>query len=329
MLWRTKRMESAAGVPAPAPARRPEGGGRFAIRLIRDAARICGRRFVRPFLYPITLYFYLRRDVERRASAAYLARLGRPAGTLAVLAHLHAFASVVLDRVFLLTRGFAAFDIRVHGYDQLQAQLERGGGVMLLGAHVGSFEALSVLKQERPQLVLKFVMDKLQTQASNSLLYALNPDVSAQIIEVGSDPVDFALQLQTVAGRGGVIGLLGDRIRVGETAVSASFLGAAADLPAAPYLIASMLKLPIVLGFGIYRGGNRYDLHFELFAADLRIERAQRDAQLRAAAQRYAARLEHYLRLAPYNWFNFHDFWQQRAPARGVDAVPVPDHEAA
>jgi predicted LPLAT superfamily acyltransferase len=311
------------------PGRRPEGGGRFAIWLIRDAARLFGRRFVRAFLYPITLYFYLRRGVERRASAAYLARIGRPAGRLAVLAHLHAFASVVLDRVFLLTCGFAPFDIRVHGYEQLQAQLERGGGAMLLGAHVGSFETLNVLKQERPQLVLKFVMDKLQTQACNGLLYSLNPDVGAQIIEVGSDPVDFALQLQAVAQGGGVIGLLGDRIRAGELAVSAPFLGAPADFPAAPYLIASMLKLPIVLGFGIYRGGNRYDLHFELFAAELRIERGQRDAQLRAAAQRYAARLEHYLRTAPYNWFNFHDFWQRAAAVPGVDAGRLADRAAA
>jgi len=310
-------MATAAGV-ASTPTRRPEAGGRFAIWLIRDAARIFGRRFVRPFLYPITLYFYLRRHVERRASSAYLARIGRPAGAFAVLAHIHAFASVVLDRVFLLTRGFAPFDTRLHGYDQLQAQLERGRGVLLLGAHVGSFEALSVLKQERPNLPLKFVMDKLQTRAYNSLIYTLNPDVSAQIIEVGTDPGDFALQLQAVAQRGGVVGMLGDRIRAGETAVSAAFFDAPADFPAAPYLIASMLKLPIVLGFGIYRGGNRYDLHFELFAEELRIERGQRAAQLGDVAQRYAARLEHYLRLAPYNWFNFYDFWQRRAPPPGA-----------
>jgi len=25
--------------------------------------------------------------------------------------------------------------------------------------------------------------------------------------------------------------------------------------------------------------------------------------------QRYAERLEHYARLAPYNWFNFYPFW--------------------
>jgi predicted LPLAT superfamily acyltransferase len=26
--------------------------------------------------------------------------------------------------------------------------------------------------------------------------------------------------------------------------------------------------------------------------------------------QRYADRLAHYARLAPFNWFNFHDVWQ-------------------
>jgi predicted LPLAT superfamily acyltransferase len=25
---------------------------------------------------------------------------------------------------------------------------------------------------------------------------------------------------------------------------------------------------------------------------------------------RYVERLEHYCRLAPYNWFNFYDFWR-------------------
>jgi Predicted acyltransferase len=25
--------------------------------------------------------------------------------------------------------------------------------------------------------------------------------------------------------------------------------------------------------------------------------------------RRYAARLEHYCREAPFNWFNFYDFW--------------------
>ena len=303
--------------------RRPEAGGRFAIWLIREAARRCGRRFVRPFLYPITLYFFLRRKVERRASAAFLARIrGRPAGALAVLRHIHAFASTVLDRVFLLTQGLDRFDIRLHGYDQLQEQLARGNGVLLLSGHLGSFEVLSVLKQERPGLPLKVVMDSQQTRDCNALLYALNADISGQIIDVGTDPGEFALQLQAVAAQGGVVGLLGDRVRAGEMAATADFLGAPARFPAAPYLIASTLGLPVVLGFGIYRGGNRYDLHFEVLARDLRIPRAERAAGLREWTQRYAERLEHYARMAPYNWFNFYDFWNNGAnPDRARDGA--------
>ena len=30
---------------------------------------------------------------------------------------------------------------------------------------------------------------------------------------------------------------------------------------------------------------------------------------LQAAANRYAGLLEKYARMAPYNWFNFYDFW--------------------
>jgi len=303
---------------------RPEAGGRFAIWLIVEAARRFGRRFVRPFLYPITLYFYLRRGVERRACAQYLARIrGRPAGAFAVLAHIHTFSSIVLDRVILLVRGFDPFEVRLHGYEQLQAQIARGNGVLLLGAHLGSFEALSVLRQVRQDVQLKVIMDGQQTRDFNKLLYMLNADMSGQIIEVGTDPGEFALQLQAVVAKGGVIGMLGDRIRDGERAVNAQFLGAPAQFPAAPYLIASMLKVPIVLGFGIYRGGNRYDLHFEVLGESIQIDRARREPMLRDWAQRYAARMEHYARLAPYNWFNFYDFWRSAAEPCADPAVSL------
>jgi predicted LPLAT superfamily acyltransferase len=65
-----------------------------------------------------------------------------------------------------------------------------------------------------------------------------------------------------------------------------------------------------VLFFGLYLGGRRYAIHFEPFAEELRIGRRDRGAQLQPWIGRYAARLEHYCRLAPYNWFNFYDFWR-------------------
>jgi predicted LPLAT superfamily acyltransferase len=80
--------------------------------------------------------------------------------------------------------------------------------------------------------------------------------------------------------------------------------------------MAAALRQRVLFMAGLYRGGNRYDVRFEELAdfTDLEgLSRAERDARVRAAVERYASRLEHYCRDAPDNWFNFHDFWKRPA----------------
>ena len=47
----------------------------------------------------------------------------------------------------------------------------------------------------------------------------------------------------------------------------------------------------------------------EPFADRITLGQRDRDASIRPWVERYAARLEHHCRDAPYNWFNFYDFW--------------------
>ena len=75
------------------------------------------------------------------------------------------------------------------------------------------------------------------------------------------------------------------------------------------FILAAALHCPVYLTFGIYRGGTRYELYCEPFADRIDLPRKQRDLALRQVAQRYADRLQAFVRLAPYNWFNFYDFW--------------------
>jgi predicted LPLAT superfamily acyltransferase len=294
---------------------RSEAGGRFAIWLIRATGMTLGRRITRLLLYPITLYFFLRRARERRDSRVYLTRaLGRPVRYVDILRHIHSYASTIFDRVFLLTDDtFKQFDVRVYGLEQLQRQMARGKGVLLLGAHIGSFEVLRTLSAERPDVRVRAVMDLNQTRALNELLHALNPAIAANVIAAGNDPGELALALHDAAQSGDLIGLLADRARPREATLDADFLGAPAPFPTAPYVIASMLHLPVMFCAGLYRGGNRYDLYFETFADEIVLARSERATQLREWAQRFAQRLEHYTRLAPYNWFNFYDFWHRPA----------------
>jgi predicted LPLAT superfamily acyltransferase len=86
-------------------------------------------------------------------------------------------------------------------------------------------------------------------------------------------------------------------------------MGGTVRFPEGPWSLAKALGVPVILGFGLYRGGRRYDVSFELFAECITAERTNRAAELRAHAQRYAQRLEFHAQRAPYNWFNFYDYW--------------------
>jgi predicted LPLAT superfamily acyltransferase len=304
---------------------RPEGGGRFALWLIRSIALLCGRRFARLFLYPITAYFYVRRRPERQASRQYLGRvLGRAPTRREVFRHLHCFAAITMDRVYLLAYGDRAFEIETQGLDLLDAQIANGRGVLLLGSHHGSFEALRAIGARRPDVPLRVVLDKQKTPAMTELLEALAPEVGASVIDASQDGTSITLALAEACQRGALVALLADRGRDHETLRHAPFLGRPAPFPVGPWLLAHALQVPVMLCFGLYLGGKRYRLVFEPVAERIVIPRNQRGPALDALIAHYAARLDHYAHLAPYNWFNFYDFWQQdlRAPA-GAEPEPA------
>jgi predicted LPLAT superfamily acyltransferase len=140
------------------------------------------------------------------------------------------------------------------------------------------------------------------------LLEAINPALQMEVIGLGS--VDSMLKVEAALARGEIVGLLADRTIKGGGTVSCPFFGEQAAFPVGPVRIAAMLKRPIALMFGIYRGGNRYEVHFERLAGLDQIVSRDRDSMTGHVLRRYAERLEHYCRIAPYNWFNFYDFWR-------------------
>lgn len=298
---------------------RPEGGGRFALWLIRTIALRGGRRLGRLCLYPVTLYFLLRRREERRASRQFLARVfGRPPRWRQVFRHLHCYAATTLDRIFLLAHGERDFEIEVEGLELLEQRIGQGRGVLLVGSHQGSFEALRALGARRRDVPLRVLLDKQKTPAMTELLEALAPEVGANVIDLSQGGASVTLAAAEACRQGAMVALLADRGREREVLRAADFLGRPAPFPVGPWLLAQALQAPVMLCFGLYLGGRRYRLIFEPFAERVEIPRQQRGPALDALIARYAARLEHYVHVDPYNWFNFYDFWQ--APADALDA---------
>ena len=113
--------------------------------------------------------------------------------------------------------------------------------------------------------------------------------------------------------RGAFVGMLGDRTLGDEPVQAVTLLGERADLPTGPMRAAAILRRPVIFMVGLYRGRNRYHVVFAPIADFSTTPAGARDAAVRTAVERYAALLDRYCRSDPYNWFNFFDFWRERA----------------
>ncbi|MES2356415.1 MAG: acyl-CoA synthetase [Pseudomonadota bacterium] len=287
----------------------PERSNTLAMRFIVWVALTLGRPTARLLLYPICLYFLCFAWKAKAASRKYLGKvLGRKPRFTDLFRHIHTFASTILDRVFLLKDQCARFDVRVHGTEIVDDMAMHGEGCFLVGAHLGSFEIMRALGQEAQGLRISLVMYEENARKLNSVLAAINPNGFPRIIALGK--VDSMLKIQDALKDGEFVGVLSDRTITGEGTITQQFLGEDAHFPLGPFRLAAMLRRPIVLMFGVYRGGNRYDVYFESLADMRDVDRSQRSAVVEATIQQYVSRLEYYCRLAPYNWFNFYDFWK-------------------
>ena len=126
------------------------------------------------------------------------------------------------------------------------------------------------------------VLDKGHNPAMTRLLDALNPDIADTVIDAGQDGPTLVLAIQQAIEEGAIVALLVDRDQPGEPAQRRAVPGRSAALPTAPWLIAAVLGAPVVLAFGLYRGGNRYDLIFESFSEGIRASRPEAPRRCRA-----------------------------------------------
>ncbi|WP_164844416.1 acyl-CoA synthetase [Azoarcus sp. DN11] len=297
-------------------ATRTERSNYATLRLMTWISLRLGRPTGRAVLGLIAAYFLLFAPKARRASRDWLAHaLGRKPSLGELFRHVYTFAATIHDRVYLVNERFDLFDIRVHGGELVKDAVARGAGVFLMGAHVGSFEVMPAIGRQQPGMRVAMVMYEDNARKINDTLAAINPAARQDIIALGK--LDSMLQVKERLDDGSLVGILADRSPGDEPGQIVEFFGAPASFPVGPWRLAAMLKRPVILMVGLYRGGNRYDVHFEQIADFSAATRENRARLQHAAIEHYAARLAHYARQAPFNWFNFFDFWES---ARHRDA---------
>jgi predicted LPLAT superfamily acyltransferase len=296
-----------------------ERGSMVGMRFTVGFYRLCGRWLTGWLMLPIVAYFFWTDARGRRASRRYLETLHAfPGGAEAVggpptwrhsFRHYREFGRVILDRVrFAL--GASDVELVFRGREHLTALIAARRGAVLLGAHLGSFDALRLLAA-RTGVTVNVLMITRHAPRINAVLERLNPDARVRVIESDLGNPDAVFHLKACVERGEFVAILGDRVAAGARArvVRVPFLGQPAAFPQGPFLLAHALQSPIVLMIALRRGPTMYEIFAEPLAERVALPRAERMEALRVLVKRYAERLQAYCLSAPFQWFNFFDFW--------------------
>lgn len=297
--------------------RRERGHPVIAWLVLRIALSL-GWRKAHVLLYPIVLFYLIGAPEARRASRFFLRRaLDRPVRIRDTKRHFLTFAEVLLDRLFLVAGETAGFRLQITGLDALREQLGRGRGCLLLSAHLGSFEALRAFGHTAP-VRAHALMRRADAGPYTAFLDAANPKLLQDVITL--EEPDAMLRVQEALQRGEIVGMLADRAPREERSIEVPFFGRPALFPSGPIIVAAALQASVMLTFCPRVGQRAYAIEFVPFADRMSLPRPQRSEALADWVGRFAAALEAQVRAAPYNWFNFYDFWNEAGPLAAADA---------
>ena len=297
-----------------------ERGGINGLRLVAAACRLVGPRAAKLLLYPAVAYFFLTGPAARRASRDYFARLRRFAGDGAgtprpgwatSFRHMMTFAESGLHKLAAWMGRGDAIDVRFPERSRLEALLASGKGAMLLSAHLGNLEMSRALFASERRIAVNAVVYTDHAPAFQRVLMEASPQYAVNLIQVSEIGPDTCIDLKDRIDRGELLVIVGDRTPAAENGrvSTVDFLGAPTAFAHGPYMLAAVLECPVYLFFCVQEGES-YCTYLEPFAERVELPRKGRDAALREYVRRYARRLEELCVRAPYQWFNFYDYWQ-------------------
>jgi predicted LPLAT superfamily acyltransferase len=288
----------------------PEAGTVLGLRIIAGALRLFGRGFTAFLLWFICWYYLAFNRTARAASRELFTRLGQPASWHRMHAHLWQFARVATDRLLFLTGRTESLVIRRTGHEHVMALKEKRRGAMLVGAHLGSFEAMRTLAGQY-DVPLTVIADFRNARKVNALLQHFAPGLRVRLLELDPGDPTGVLAAKDAIDRGELVAILADRAiqREGRD-VAVPFLGRDADFPVGPWVLASLLDCPVFFVTALFEAPRTYDVHCVPLGERIELPRKERKAALAREVSRYAQVLEEYVRRSPLNWFNFFPFWK-------------------
>lgn len=281
------------------------------------AYRLGGRPLFKVFLFPVMVFYFLLRSDSRCASRAYLLRVRKVVDLPRVtwflcFKHFWQFGLAVIDKFAIWMNKIPQETIITHNLDIVDNLVAQKKGGIFAVSHLGNFEIISAMSQRHQGVKLTVLHHTKHAEKFNVLLKRYAKGSNVELLQVTDFDSALGMRLNEKVNRGEFIAIASDRVPISnnEATLNCQFFGQPAPFPIGPYILATVLSVPIIMLICIKQQGF-YHAYFEYLSEPGGLSRSERKAAVAKTVQKFASRLEYYACKEPLQWFNFYDFWFQ------------------
>lgn len=290
-----------------------KGAGNFRIKFLWLIYLILGSRIAKLLVLPICLcmypflrdakeslkiYFEVLNDFERSRG---LERT-RPKPFKVV----YNYATSLLDKIASVSGRLEHKNISFFEDENFKAFLgvrERGEGFVILSSHFGNIEVLGSCDNSRiggsaPEVYI--FVDSWTKSVYRSFFIAQRRMKNLHYVSVDNITLATFSKIENLLARGAVFIIAGDRLSRGapDKFMTADFLGRKCVFPKGAFMLATSFNCPVFFANCISRGES-HKIYFKQSSGKAK----------REVLSEYAAFLQECVLKAPYQWFNFFNFF--------------------
>lgn len=285
---------------------RLEGLGLFFFYL---TIKIAGQRGAYFMLYPVIFcYAFFNTGMKKLTDPYYeliFGRLTKKESFLHRFNHFMNFGRLMVDRGVVGLRKDIKFNYTTKGKKGFLDALEKGCGVILLTAHVGSWQVvLSAIDQ--PGRTVSSLMFRDDGLATKHFFELAGVEPPFNIIDV-DNYLGGSIETINSLLNGDIVMIMGDRYFKGPY-INIPFLGKNAKIPASPFILAGSAGCAVVPLLTAKSGKNSNEV---LIGNPVWPTRRPNAAQLEEMAGAFVKMIKEYVYKYPYQWYNFYNFWNE------------------
>lgn len=286
----------------------------FFLKLTLFFVRFSPAFLLKIIIFIVVGFYFLLLKNQRKFVSEYRQNLSNKFGKEILknscnFSHFFSFASSICDKFAIWQGKISRDNIIIQNYDEFKRDIiNNTRGCMLLTSHFGNVEIARALAKMSEKRKIYIIVYNKHAMKFNSVISSLIEN-NIEVFYTQDLDIKTMLKLQEIIEKGDHIAIMGDRIAPNSSkVVRLKFLNKTAPFSYGPYILASILKIPIYT-LWCEKVDNKFYIQAMILDKAPKISR-QKDEDAKKYIQKYIDILEKKCKNNPTQWYNFFDFWK-------------------